>query len=507
MSTLRLILGDQLNKNIATLKGCDKKNDVVLLCEVISEATYVKHHKKKIVLIFSAMRHFREELIKSHYNVEYVKLDDIKNSGCFSGEAIRICKKHKLKSITVTKPGEYRVLQELQSIYKQKDIQLTLLEDDRFLCSSTEFTTWTNDRKQLRMENFYRFMRIKHDILMEGKKPVGGKWNYDKENRKVPKKQPNIPHPARFNIDPITEEVINLVIANFSDHFGDLSSFTFAVTRKQALLAFNKFVKERLSLFGDYQDAMLQDEPYLYHSLISFYLNIGLLLPREVIKKVEDAYLEKLIPLNAAEGFIRQILGWREYVRGVYWHKMPEYKNNNYFNARNKLPSFFWTGNTKLNCLRQCIEETKENAYAHHIQRLMVLGNFSLLTGIDPAKVNEWYLIVYADAFEWVELPNVTGMILYADGGILASKPYASGGAYINRMSDYCKNCDYNVKEKIGENACPFNYLYWNFLDKNSNKLRNNQRLAMVYRTLKNMESNKRAQIRVDAKKFIAEFD
>jgi deoxyribodipyrimidine photolyase-related protein len=353
------------------------------------------------------------------------------------------------------------------------------------------------------MENFYRYMRVKHNIFMQGDKPIGGKWNYDKDNRKFPKEVANLSSPKTFSPDAITDEVLELVDVTFSDHFGDLYPFNLAVTRKQALASLNHFIKERLSRFGDYQDAMIENEPYLYHSFLSFYINTGLLLPREVIKKVETAYQAHDIPINAAEGFIRQILGWREYIRGIYWHKMPQYAESNYFNANKPLPDLFWTGDTKLNCLSQCVNETQQNAYAHHIQRLMVLGNFLLLLGVDPEQVNEWYLIVYADAFEWVELPNVTGMILYADGGYLASKPYAAGGAYINRMSNYCKSCHYNVKEKTGDQACPFNYLYWNFLDQHQDKLSKNQRLAMVYSTLRKMDAEHLATIRSNAKSFI----
>ena len=288
----------------------------------------------------------------------------------------------------------------------------------------------------------------------------------------------------------------------FDDHFGDLEPFYFAVTREQALYALHKFIDERLYNFGTYQDAMVQDEPWMYHSHISFYMNCGLLNPIECIEEAQKAFFENQAPLNAVEGFIRQILGWREYVRGIYWMKMPDYENENFLNANRKLPDFFWSGNTQMNCLRQCITETKENAYAHHIQRLMVTGNFSLIAGLSPEDVNEWYLIVYADAYQWVELPNVTGMILFADGGLLASKPYSASGAYINRMSDYCKNCKYSVTKKNGEKACPFNYLYWNFLIENKDKLENNPRLGMPYNTLKKMNGEKLQAIQDDSKRF-----
>jgi deoxyribodipyrimidine photolyase-related protein len=297
--------------------------------------------------------------------------------------------------------------------------------------------------------------------------------------------------------------VIDLVAQKFSSHFGNLDNFYFAVTREQALQVLDKFISERLANFGDYQDAMVQNEPWLYHSHISFYINCGLLDPLECIESVQKAYYDKKVPLNATEGFIRQILGWREYIRGIYWLKMPEYADLNYFNATKNLPEFYWNANTKMNCLRQCVLETQQNAYAHHIQRLMVLGNFALLAGIDPKQVNEWFLIVYADAYEWVEMPNVTGMILYADGGYFASKPYAAGGNYINKMSNYCKNCSYKVTQKNGDNACPFNYLFWDFLIRNRSKLENNPRIGMMYRTFDKMDSDKKAAIRLDSERFL----
>jgi len=297
--------------------------------------------------------------------------------------------------------------------------------------------------------------------------------------------------------------VIDLVAEQFPDHFGDLKPFYFAVTRDQAFNALQLFIKTRLSHFGDYQDAMIEGEPWMYHSHISFYLNCGLLLPLECVHAAEDAYVQGNAPLNAVEGFIRQIIGWREYVRGIYWLKMPEYPEENFFKAERDLPDFYWTANTQMNCLRQCVLETRENAYAHHIQRLMVLGNFALLAGVNPKQVNRWFLTVYADAYEWVELPNVSGMILFADGGYLASKPYAAGGSYINKMSNYCKNCRYKVTKKNGEDACPFNYLYWDFLARNREKLRSNHRIGMMYKTYDRMDEGKKQAISDDSLNFL----
>ena len=507
MSVLRLILGDQLSPSISSLKDCNKKNDIILMCEIHNETTYVKHHKKKIIFLFSAMRHFSDELAQKNYHIEYIKLDDTDNTGSFTGEVKKATKNHAIGKIVVTEPGEYRVLQELKALgeYTKNilDIDLEIRPDTRFLCSTKQFFRWSKQRKQLRMEYFYRFMREQQGILMNGPQPCGGQWNYDSENRKPPKNTLDIPAPYVNPIDPVTREVMMLVAHHCADHFGEVLPFHFAVTRKQALEALESFITQRLKNFGDYQDAMLENEPWMYHSHLSFYLNCGLLLPLECIQRAEEAYRTQQAPLNAVEGFIRQILGWREYVRGIYWLNMPTYAQHNFLNATRSLPWFYWTGNTKMNCIRQCVTETKKHAYAHHIQRLMVLGNFALLAGVRPNEVNEWYLIVYADAYEWVELPNVTGMILFADGGYLASKPYASGGSYINKMSNYCQSCHYKIKQKTGADACPFNYLYWNFLAKNRDKLQHNPRLTMMYRTYDRMSDQKKACIAEESAIFL----
>ncbi len=475
------------------------------MCENYNEASYVKHHKKKLVFIFSAMRHFAQELVEDGFDVEYFKLDSTNKKGSFSFYLEKTAKKHKINEAIVTFPGEYRVLSEVKS-WQKNGMKVSTPDDDRFLCQIAEFKDWAKDRKSLLMEYFYRTMRQKHDILLDknnSKKPEGGKWNFDADNRnKVPK---NLEIPAHYqaNNDDITKEVIAMVEENFADHFGDIEPFYLAVTRQEAQKVFSHFIKNRLHEFGDYQDAMTQRDAFLFHSHIGFYLNIGLLDPLTCIKKVEAEYHQGRVPINSAEGFIRQILGWREYVRGIYWLNMPKYEKENFLNAKNKLPQFYWDGVTKMNCIKQCVKNTKENAYAHHIQRLMVTGNFALVAGIDPKYVNEWYMIVYADAYQWVELPNVSGMILFADGGYLASKPYASSGAYINKMSDYCQNCEYKVKEKSGDEACPFNYLYWDFLIRNYDKLRGNHRLAMIYSTLSKFDDKKVAQIKSDSKKFL----
>lgn len=502
--TLRLILGDQLSPDISSLNDIDKKHDVVLICEVWEEATYVKHHKKKIAFLFSAMRHFADDLEKDGFRVSYTKLDDSDNIGSFTGEVMRAISHFKPDRLIVTFPGEYRVLQAMQNWQTVLGIPVEIRDDTRFLSTPDEFRIWAEGRKSLRMEYFYREMRRKYKILLDGDEPVGGQWNFDSDNRKPPDDGTLFKStPLFFTPDKITEDVLTLIAARFGDHFGDLAPFHFAVTCEDANAVLDHFIKERLPFFGDYQDAMQQGNPWMYHSFISAYLNCGLLDPLQVVAKAEEAYRNGHAPINAVEGFIRQIIGWREYVRGIYWLKMPGYDQENFLGAQRTLPWFYWSGETDMNCLRQCIGETKENAYTHHIQRLMVLGNFALLAGIDPKYVNEWYLIVYADAYEWVELPNVSGMILFADGGYLASKPYAASGAYINKMSDYCKGCRYNVAEKNGPNACPFNYLYWDFLERNRALLGCNQRIAMAYRTLDKMDVKRRLEIAHDSKTFL----
>lgn len=498
---LRLILGDQLNLSISSLSDASQ-NDLILMCEVKQEATYVKHHKKKIVFVFSAMRHFARELQRQGFNVRYVEYDDPNNSGSFLDEIKKTLQTYRCNEVILTKPGEYRLLNDVQTWAHTLQIPVILRENNLFLCPTDDFTQWANGRKQLRMEYFYREMRRKHSILMDGNDPVGGQWNYDAENRKPPATGLDIPQTYHAAPDDVTREVLTLVETHFSDHFGDISSFHFAVTRDQALDALDEFIARRLQFFGDFQDAMLQGEPWMYHSHIALYLNSGLLHPMECILRAEVAHQRGVAPLNAVEGFIRQILGWREYVRGIYWLKMPDYKSMNVLEAKRPLPDFYWTGDTQMNCMRQCITETKRNAYAHHIQRLMVLGNFALLAGLEPQDVNEWYLLVYADAYEWVELPNVTGMILFADGGMLGSKPYAASGSYINKMSNYCGSCKYKPTVKNGPAACPFNYLYWDFIARNDEKLRGNPRMGLTYKSLDRMNEEKREAIQDDSTRF-----
>ncbi|MBX9838311.1 MAG: cryptochrome/photolyase family protein, partial [Silvanigrellaceae bacterium] len=383
------------------------------------------------------------------------------------------------------------------SLQKSLGIPIEVLKDDRFFCSTEEFKFWASEKKQLRMEYFYREMRKKYQVLMETDgSPVGRQWNYDKENRKSPTKNLKSPKRISHKKSTILIEVLKVVDENFSDHFGTLKPFHYAVTRKQALIELHDFVNRILPHFGDYQDAMMKGEIYLNHSLLSSYINIGLLLPKEVCKFAEEAFKKNKAPLSATEGFIRQILGWREYIRGIYWLKMPGYSELNYFEAKTPLPDFYWGAKTKMSCIAEAVAHTKDHAYSHHIQRLMVTGNFALISGLDVKQVQEWYLAVYSDAFEWVEMPNTLGMALFGDGGIVGSKPYAASANYINKMSNFCNSCFYDPKEMIGEKACPFNALYWDFIIRNRVKLEVNQRLPFVYSTWDKFSIEKQKAIR-----------
>jgi deoxyribodipyrimidine photolyase-related protein len=505
--TLIVVLGDQLTRNLPALADADPRESVVLMCEVAEEASYVPHHKKKIAFVFSAMRHFAEELRAAGWRVDYSRLDDAANSGSFTGEVQRALRRTRATRVRTTEAGEWRVL-EMQRRWQQGlGVPVEILGDTRFVCSHAEFDTWAGSRKQLRMEHFYREMRRKTELLMEGAEPVGGRWNFDAENRRPAPVDARFPRPPRFAPDAITREVLALVGERFGDHIGNLEPFWFAVTREQAEAALTHFIEAALPRFGETQDAMLAAESFLNHSVLSPYLNVGLLDPLAVCRRAASAYHTGHAPIAAVEGFIRQIIGWREYMRGIYWREMPAYATRNFFAAQRKLPAFYWTADTDMACLRAAITQTIEHAYAHHIQRLMVTGNFALLAGVDPRAVHEWYLAVYADAYEWVELPNTLGMSQFADGGLLASKPYAASGAYIHRMSDYCRGCRYKVAQKTGTGACPFNALYWDFLARHEEKLGRNPRLAPMYRVFNGFDKTQQSAYRDSALKFLADLE
>jgi len=501
---LILVLGDQLTPTLSSLAAGDPVRDRVLMAELHDEATYVRHHKKKIAFLFSAMRHFAEELRALGWTVDYVQLDAPDNQGSFTAQVEQAVATHRPARLLVTEGGEWRVMEMMKAWQSQFSIPVDILPDDRFLCTHAAFKHWASNRKQLRMEYFYRDMRRQTGLLMEGDQPVGGKWNFDAENRKAADINLFMPRPKSCPPDAITQEVLSLVDARFGNHFGDLAPFWFAVTRADAEAAFAAFVQHALPHFGDYQDAMLVGEPFLYHAVISQYLNCGLLDPLRICQQVESAYRAGKAPLNAAEGFIRQIIGWREYVRGIYWLKMPGYDHNNFFGHTRPLPDFYWTAETDMACIKATVSQTRKQAYAHHIQRLMVTGNFAMLAGIDPHALHQWYLSVYADAYEWVELPNTMGMSQFADGGLLASKPYAASGAYINRMSNYCGSCRYDVKQRTGRDACPFNALYWDFIARHRDKIGHNPRMAQMVRTYDKFAPDEQQRIADSAKTFLA---
>lgn len=507
MSVLRIILGDQLSVDISALDDHDPTSDTVLMMEAMEESTYVRHHKQKIVLVLAAMRHFAETLRQRGLTVDYIKLDAPDNTGCLTTEVRRAVGRHNPSRIVVTEPAEWRLETLVHGWADVMGKPVDVVSDRRFFASRARFSTWASGRRSWRMEHFYRDMRREHQLLMDGDQPAGGEWNYDQENRKRLPARAVLPVRRRFSPDKVTRDVMTLVERHFPDHFGDIQEFGWPVTRADALLALADFVEHGLPHFGDYQDAMKAGAPMLYHSLLAPALNIGLLSPLEVCQAAEAAWRRGVAPLNAVEGFVRQILGWREYVRGVYWTLMPEYADQNALHATRNLPEFYWTGDTTMRCLKEAIDSTTRYAYSHHIQRLMVTGNFALLAGIAPKQIERWYLAVYADAYEWVEMPNTLGMAVFADGGRMASKPYAASGSYINRMSDFCSGCTYDVKQKTGPSACPFNYLYWAFLIRQKERLSANPRMAMPYRTLAGWPPERMVEILAEADAFLDRLD
>ena len=500
---LTLVLGDQLSPTVSSLVDAVPGRDTIVMAEVAAEAAYVKHHVKKIALVFAAMRHFAHELQAAGHRVRYVRLDDPLNSGTLAGEVARALPGH--ARVVVTEPGEARLSREMSGWEADLGVPVEIRADSRFLCSIADFRRWADGRRELRLEWFYRDMRRKTGLLMDGDAPEGGQWNYDHDNRKPPKAGTRVPRPPVFAPNPATREVLDLVARRFAGHFGRLEPFGFAVTRADAERARDWFLAHALPRFGDWQDAMVQGEPFLWHSLLSPYLNLGLLDPLDLCRRVEAEYRAGRAPLNAAEGFIRQVIGWREYVRGVYWlmTEKGDYTRLNALDARQPLPAFYWTGDTTMACLSEVVGQTRDHAYAHHIQRLMITGNFALIAGVDPHAVHEWYLSVYADAYEWVEAPNTIGMSLFADGGVLASKPYAASANYIRKMSNYCDGCRYDPGERTGARACPFNFLYWDFIARHESRFAANPRMAFPVKAWRRFSAGEQAAIRAEAKAFL----
>ncbi len=509
MRQLILILGDQLSLASPALLEADQAQDGVLMIEAAGEAKAVWSHKARIALFLSAMRHFAHSMTEAGWSLDYVAMDDpaAADFGIRLREALQ---RHSPKILKVIEPGELRMLQMIEEVCKEAKVQLQVLDDTHFLCSRHEFASWAKGKKELRMEYFYRVMRKKYAVLMEGDEPAGGSWNFDADNRSAYPKRTGpglIPAPAAFAPDALTLEVMALVERHFPDHPGSLANFVWAVTREQALQALQVFIDTRLLHFGTYQDAMWTDTPLGWHSLLSTALNLHLLNPREVIAAAEQAYRQGQVSLESAEGFIRQILGWREFIRGVYWLDMPGMKEANHYGHQRDLPAWFWTGDTRMACMRDSLKQTLELGYAHHIQRLMVTGNFALLAELSPQQVSDWYLAIYVDAIEWVELPNTAGMALHACGPRFTSKPYVASGAYIKRQSNYCTGCTYDPAKRSGEAACPFTTLYWHFIDKHEQSLKINPRTALMAKNVQKLSEDERVAIRTHAANLLENLD
>ena len=503
------ILCDQLNFEVASLQGGSPADTRILMIEAQAIPIGYKCHKKKLILHLASMRHFRDELEQSGYTVDYYPIDDDDPTRMEAvdhgllGILRHFVQTSGIRCLRWMEPNDYDQLHSYQRFGEQLSVPTEQIPNNMFINSLDEFKEWEGAQTDLVMENYYRIIRRKLEVLMESDFPTGGRWNYDIENRVPPMDNMNFPPLLNYSDDPYVVEVTPIVANQFSDFFGETNKFMFPVSRKSTQQWFQDFVKHRLRLFGMYQDAMVQENWYMYHSLISPLMNIGLIQPMETVKAVEDSYYHGNTPINSAEGFIRQVIGWREYVRGIYWSRMPEYRSSNFFGYDSAIPTMLQDGKTRMNCVKEVFQQTYETGYAHHIQRLMVVGNLSLLAGFNPQEVVRWFLEKYVDAYEWVVLPNVLGMILFADGGYLGTKPYAASANYISKMSNYCKGCFYKPRKRVGERACPFNFLYWNFLHENAKSLKNNKRMSMVYNLLRRKSEGEIQLVEKSSKNFI----
>ncbi len=502
LRNLVIVLGDQLDPSSSALDGFDPARDAIWMAEVAEESTHVWSSKPRIAVFLAAMRHFRDAQHALGRRVHYALLDDPTNTGTLAGELARAVAELRCDRLVITEAGDWRVLQSIQSAAERLRVPLEIRTDRHFLSTLDEFRAHAKGRKRLRLEYWYRELRRAHGILLDAKGgPEGGDWNYDAENRGAFGKKGPEGHraPLRFVPDAVTREVLALVGARFASHPGDLVAFDWPVTPEEARRALDDFITHRLPRFGEFQDAMWHEEPWLFHSRLAAAMNLKLLDPRAALHAAEHAYRAGRAPLASAEGFIRQVLGWREYVRGIYWLFMPHYLEHNALGATAELPSFYWDGDTEMHCLRDAIGQTLRYGYAHHIQRLMVTGLYAMMLGVNPRRVHEWYLAVYVDAVEWVELPNTLGMSQYGDGGIMASKPYAATGKYIQRMSDHCARCRFDPAQSVGEDACPFTTLYWDFLMHHEETLAGNQRMALQLRNIGRIPEGDRTAIRARA--------
>ena len=502
--TLRLILGDQLNSNHSWFNTVDDSVTYIMM-EIRSETDYAKHHIQKVIGIFSAMRYFKNNLINHNHKVIYINLNDNNNLQTFENNIINLISEHNFTHFEYQFPDEYRVDLDLKNLCNAVSISSAAVDSEHFYTTRNELGDFFTGKKIYLMESFYRAMRKKHNVIMDGDKPLTGQWNYDGENRKKLPKNHKAIAPFVFNNDVSTiyEEIIKTDIETIG--IIDTKNFVWPINRSQSLELLDFFATECLPLFGSYQDAMMPNEWSLYHSRISFSLNVKMISPQEVIERCIEEWRKRPneIEFNQLEGFVRQIIGWREYMRGIYWNKMPEYANMNFFNNQEKLPIWFWTGKTKMNCMKDAINQSLHYAYAHHIQRLMITGNFALLAGIHPDEIDAWYLGIYIDAFEWVEITNTRGMSQFADGGIVGTKPYVSSASYIDKMSHYCGSCYYKKAIKTGEKACPFNSLYWNFYDRNEAKLGKNPRIGMMYNVWRKMKTEDKAALLEQAEYYL----
>lgn len=501
---LVLVLGDQLDLHASAFDGFDPAHDAVWMAEVAEECTHVWSSQPRIALFLAAMRHFAADIAARGWALHYTRLDDAANTGTLAGELARAAQALRPARLVLTAPGDWRVLHAIQVEAKALGLPLEVRDDRHFYSTVRDFAAHARGRKQLRMEFFYRAMREKHGVLLDGDQPAGGQWNFDADNREAfGKDGPGVvPAPARFAPDAITREVLALVQQRFATHPGSLDDFAWPVTRAQARDALDRFVRERLPQFGRWQDALWPGQAWLWHSHLSAALNLKLLAAREVVAAAEAAWRAGAVPIASAEGFIRQILGWREYVRGIYWTRMPRYAQSNALDAHAPLPAWFWSGDTDMACLRDALTQTLRTGYAHHIQRLMVVGLYALLLGVEPRSISDWFLAVYVDAVEWVELPNVIGMSQFADGGLMASKPYIASGKYIARMSagSFCRGCRFDPAQRTGERACPYTVLYWDFLLRHEALLAANPRMGMQVKNLSRLGADERARIQTQAR-------
>jgi deoxyribodipyrimidine photolyase-related protein len=506
---LRLILGDQLNHLHSWF---NVKDDGVLyvLMEIRPESTYVTHHIQKIAGIFSAMRQFAEQLQENGHRLHYIRINDPTNAHDFGKNLAALAMLHQVESIRWQEPDEYRLDQLLLQRIADTGLPFQMDGTEHFYTSRTELADFFQGKKQFLMESFYRNMRRKHNVLLESSgQPVGGQWNFDKQNRNKLPKGYRVPLPVTFKND-VSEAVRDIHSAELP-FIGQIvpESYIWPVDRAQALEVVDQFIHVFLPEFGKYQDALSEEHWSLFHSRLSFAMNLKLISPQEVVTAVESAWREnpELISIAQTEGFVRQVLGWREYMRGIYWMHMPDYASLNFFNAERRLPAYFWTGETRMQCIKKAVGQSLEYGYAHHIQRLMVTGNFCALAGIDPDEVDAWYLGIYVDAFDWVEITNARGMSQFADGGIVGTKPYVSSAAYLHKMGDHCSACHYDHRKKTGDGACPFNSLYWDFLARNRSLLQDNRRMTMMYRIWDKMDDAARSALAGQAAKYLAKIE